>query len=80
MADLHVIDCLPAPDGDLIALLEDTLAKARAGEVSSVALAVVYRNGNTGDGWSTLPNMALQLGAVATLQYRLARRHDEMQS
>lgn len=73
MTELVPIDAAPPSGDDLIELLEETLEKARAGKLSSLALAVVYRDGSTGDGWSNQPSMSAQLGAVTALQFRLAR-------
>lgn len=70
-ADLIPIDCEP-PDGDVIAKLEETLAIAREGRVSAVAIAVVYRDGSTGDAWSKPHSIATLLGATSVLAQRLA--------
>ena len=73
MADLHVIEAEP-PGEDVLAKLRETLAEAEAGNLSSVAIAVVYRDGSTGSAWSSPPSAGLQLGSVTALQARLAKR------
>ena len=70
MPDLRVIQ----PEGvspDLVERIEEVLAKARAGELSSVALAYVYRDGAIGRSWSTPPCFGALLGAVTRLAHRM---------
>lgn len=74
MTELRVLDCEPPPTQEVVDLLETTLAQARAGEISSVAVAVVYRSGNTSDGWSKMLSHSTLIGAVARLQHRLIAR------
>lgn len=69
-ADLVPLPCEPADD-TVIERLEEVLAKARDGKVSSVAIAVVYRDGSTGDCWSKIPSRATLIGAVGVLHARL---------
>lgn len=76
MADLHAIDPEPAAQ-DVIATLERALAQARAGELSSVAVAAVYRDGAVGAEWSTLPSRAAMLGSVSRLAHKLNVEADE---
>ncbi len=65
---------MPEPAGeDVIARLEEALEAARAGKVSSIALALVYRDGNTGSGWSYVQNWSLLIGAVTRMQARMIR-------
>lgn len=70
MADLVPLDAEPPGEG-VVALLEQWLDMARAGRLSSVAIAGVYRDGDTGDGWSRLHSLPTQIGAVAILQAKL---------
>jgi hypothetical protein len=65
------------PAEDLIELLEDALEKARDGKLSAVALAVVYRDGNTGHGWSRVPHVSLLAGALARVQHQFLQDHSE---
>lgn len=68
----------PEPrDASVIDTLEDVLAEARKGEISSVSLAIVYRNGETGTAWSALPRQSVMLGAVGRLQFAIARQLEE---
>ncbi len=76
MPDLHVIDAEPL-GADVIATLEAALEKARTGEISSVAVAVVERDGSVNRTWSTPPSLSLLIGAVARLQAALIRAADE---
>lgn len=70
MVDLVAID--PEPAGtDVIATLERAMEKARAGELSSVAVAFVYRDGCTGHVWSLLPSFGTMIGSVARLLHKL---------
>lgn len=70
MPDLTVIE--PEPLGaDVIETLEYVMAKARNGEISSVALAYVYRDGRAGRTWSQAPCFAALLGAIARLAHCL---------
>lgn len=56
---------------DLVERLEQLLALAKTGELSAMAYAVVYRNGNTGDGWTRLSNKQMMVGAVGIMHHRL---------
>jgi hypothetical protein len=76
IAGLKVINAEPL-GRDIIAKLEDALAKARAGELSSIGLAVVYRDGSTGTGWSDAPSIGLLIAATTRLQHRLLKIGDE---
>lgn len=70
MPDLHVIEAEPAGT-DIIERLEEALEEARAGKLSSVAIAFVYRDGCVGGSWSTPPSHGLLLGSVSRLAYRI---------
>lgn len=76
MAELRVIESVPVSD-DLIATIEGVLEKAKAGELSSVAIASVYRDGNTGWSWSDPPSVGTLLGSVNRLAHRLNLLMDE---
>lgn len=76
MPDLHVIE----PEGvspDLITTLESVLERAREGDLSSVAIAYVYRDGTIGRTWSTPPCFGALLGAVSRLAHRMNVTKDE---
>jgi hypothetical protein len=72
MAELHVLDAEPR-GADVIEVLEEALRQARAGQLSSVAVAAVYRDGCTQQAWSSAPSVSLLIGAAARLVYRLNR-------
>jgi hypothetical protein len=76
MADLHVLEA-EAISPDLVQTLEEALAKAKAGELSSVAIAVVYRSGCINWAWSTPPSFGLLLGAVHRMAHRMNLTKDE---
>jgi hypothetical protein len=75
VTDLRVISAEPL-GVDIIEVLRRALEKAEAGELSSVAIAMVYRDGCTGASWSSAPSLALLLGSVARLSHILARKMD----
>lgn len=58
------------PDPTIIRLLEDALARARAGEVIAVGVAEIHRNGATqGDRAGTVPISLV--GVLARLSHRI---------
>lgn len=73
---LRVIEAEPA-GSEIIERLEEALEKARAGELSSIAIATVYRDGCVGKSWSSPPNASLLIGSIARLQAALIRTADE---
>lgn len=73
---LRVIDAEPLGE-DVVQKLEEALVEARAGKLSSVAVAVVYRDGCTGTSWSNPPSIGLLLAAATRLQYRLLKIGEE---
>lgn len=75
MADLHAITPEPLGEG-MVERLEQALAMAHAGELSSVAIALVHRDGATGALWSSPPSTVLLLGSVARLAHKLNRALD----
>lgn len=75
MADLEVITAEP-PGKGVIEILRETLSQAEKGDISSVAVAVVYRDGNTSSGWSKVPSFSTLIGAIARLQAKLIREVD----
>jgi len=75
MTDLVPLD--PEPLGvDVIKTLEAVLEMARDGRVSSVAIAVVYRDGTSDGSWSTAPSSIRLVGAIDRLGYRFNRSID----
>lgn len=76
MADLVAIDPEPLGEG-----IPETMAWAQkkidAGQVSSIAIVIVDREGKAWRNWSALPNRATMLGAIARLAHRLNLWVDE---
>lgn len=72
-AELREITCEP-PGEDIVPLLESLIERAKAGELSSLAVAYVNREGCTAQEWSPAPSLATLLGSVAALQHRLIER------
>lgn len=64
------------PGEDVIATLENALAMARNGELSSIGLAYVFRNGRGGQAWSSIPNVSLMIGSAARLLHHMNRVAD----
>lgn len=67
---LSVINPEPLAE-NIIPRLEDLLERAKAGELSAFAAAVVYRDGCTGDAYSFLPHTAIMLGAIEKLKFKI---------
>lgn len=74
-AELRTLTAEPLGTG-IIEILEDMLVEARKGNLSSIAVAKVFRDGTTGSEWSHLPSYGLMLGALARLSYRMNVRMD----
>lgn len=70
MADLHAIEPETVDPG-VVALLEVALAQARDGEIASIGLAIVYRDGVAGAKWTTGGSFMRILGAVHRLAHKL---------
>jgi hypothetical protein len=60
-----------------VAKLEEVLAKAKAGEISSCAIAVVYRDGSSGRSWSKAHSITALQGSIALLSYAHSARYFE---
>jgi hypothetical protein len=69
--NIRVLDAEPVSTSAVIEKLEEALEQARSGQLSSVAIAVVYRDGCTGRSWSPPPSRSCLIGAVARLQHGL---------
>lgn len=65
-ADVEVLQSEPVGE-DVIAKLEEVLVQAREGKISSVAIAVVFRDGASGRSWSTAPRITALAGSIALL-------------
>lgn len=75
MASLISIDAEPA-GGDVVERIEEVLAMARAGELSSIAMALVYRDGSIGHCRSRAPSRGLMLGALSRCMHKLNEAMD----
>jgi hypothetical protein len=70
MAELVALE--PEPLSDLVVpALERALEMARAGEISSLGIAIVLRDGRTDAIWSNPPSFGMLLGAVSRLGHKL---------
>ncbi len=78
MAELHSITP-EDPAEDVVATLERALATARAGDVSSVAIALVYRDGRAGHCWSRLPSFLAMMGSIDRIKFKLNSRQGDDQ-
>lgn len=76
MPPFTVIDAEP-PAQDVIATLERALRQARDGELSSVALAFVHRDGAVSAEWSSLPSRPAMLGSISRLAHKINLDADE---
>jgi hypothetical protein len=76
-AKLLAIEPESAVSPDVIERLTEICDWVRDDKVSSVAIAVVHRDGSTSTCWSTPPHYAALIGAVERLKYRLVRALDE---
>ncbi len=70
MAELREITCEP-PEASVVEVLEAVLKRARKGELSGVAIAMVTREGATGQEWSRLHSIGTMIGSVSVLEHRL---------
>jgi hypothetical protein len=53
---------------DIVRFLELALDMAKSGELSSIALSYVFRDGSPGRGWSSPPSTGALIGSVAITQ------------
>lgn len=75
-ADLHAIDAEPGDDS-IFPLLTRVLEMADAGEISSLGVCIVHRDGSTQQLWSCPPNVATLLGSVHRLAHKLNLELDD---
>lgn len=61
----------------VIERLNEAMERAKRGEISSIAIALVNRDGSSESCWSDVPSYGLLIGAVARMQYRLMVKGDE---
>ncbi len=77
MTDILILEAEPAPHPDIVERLTEVADEAANDKISSIAIAVVYRDGTTNRSWSTTPSLSLLIGAVARLSAALIRAADE---
>jgi hypothetical protein len=70
--NLSVINAEPVSP-NIVHFLETALVMARAGELSSIALSYVFRDGSPGRGWSSPPSTGALIGSLAITQALLTR-------
>lgn len=58
---------------DVMRRISEAMEAAGRGEISSIAIAYVDREGVITSGWSTPPSMGLLVGAVSSLLYKMNR-------
>ena len=73
MANNPPIQLIPdtPPPANVVEMLEEYLTRAKAGEFSSVALALVDREGRGITDWTERPNLCALRGSAARLLHRL---------
>jgi hypothetical protein len=76
VTEVRVIDAEPAPHPDIADRLTEVCNEVAQDKISSVAIAVVYRDGTIGTSWSQARSMSLLIGAVARLEAALIRTAD----
>lgn len=77
MPDLRVIDAEPVGQS-IVKVLEHMLERALDDQLSSVAIAVVERDGAVDWKWSQAPNSSTMLGAIERMKADLIRDADEV--
>ena len=76
MADIRVLETSGSVNQYAVEKLEKYLELAKKGEVTSVALAVTYNDGSTGQSWSPTSNLFGLLGSLTLLTVELS--HDKL--
>ena len=77
MTKLHAINPEPPVSPDVIERLTEVCDWVRDDQVSSIAIAVVHRDGGVSTVWSRPPAIVTLLGAVERLKFRLAQAMDQ---
>ena len=71
-ATLIPITCEP-PGKGIAEVLDEMREMVNKGEISSLAIAYVFRDGGTGLAHSAMPSRATLIGAIERLKYKLLR-------
>jgi hypothetical protein len=74
---LAVLDAEP-PCRGVAERLAEVHAAIDEGRISSIAVAVVYRDGSVGGSWSDASSRPLLIGALADTQFRLLSALNEV--
>jgi hypothetical protein len=71
MADIKAFPVVSptGPHPELVALLEQLLAAAKAGALQGMAYAVAERNGNVVTGWTAMPAQTTGFALLGGLEY-----------
>jgi hypothetical protein len=77
MAELEIIHAEPTGDPEIIKRLDDVRAQVDKGEISSLAIVTVYRDGSVGSSWSKAPSFPLLMGGAQRLVHKLNVMLDE---
>lgn len=75
MPSFSVLDAEPVGES-VVKLLENIMLRAQKGELSSVAIAVVERDGTADWDWSQAPNTSTLIGSVERMKADLIRSAD----
>jgi hypothetical protein len=75
MPELRVLDAEP-PGQAVVKVLKEALTRARKGEISSVAVAMVERDGTADWEWSHVPNNSTLIGSIERMKADLIRDAD----
>jgi hypothetical protein len=73
MANRLPVHVAPEPDADVVAVLEDLLRQAKAGDVIGIAYATTRIGGDISTGWATSAGLFPLLAALTVLNARAAK-------
>lgn len=73
---LSVIPSFDAGES-IVDKLEQVMERAKAGELSMVAIATVERDGSTGRTWSQCHNTATLLGSIELMKVDIIDKHND---
>lgn len=71
--NIRVLTAEPLGEG-ILEHLDEVRERAERGELSSIAICCVSREGETSQCWSPAPSLGLLLGSAQVLVYRLSKR------
>jgi hypothetical protein len=73
----EIFELKPPGNEGIEEMLEHLLEQVRDGNVSSMAVAWVTRDGRVANTWSEAPNFGAMLGSVNRLAHHLNLQHDD---